>query len=395
MPEKMPVLPETIENNHESAESSRMALVGVFESNKLKIEDINKHSDKYLGSDDKLVVSNDIRDKFPGMDEHTKRIMQQQRNIIDMQNDLQEQNKGILRQLAETNKDNESSKFVINEIVKDGRFFFDYMDECLEILKKGDIPQTLKDIVERISSGKIEKPDYFIHAYILTELTPGISDDSEVERINKMTEDFFNGSDREIMLLSTMLKAAKAGGEKIDFETIRNLKLEKRIIGEKDENGEEIKLSEEEKGEMLKMAEKNYREVVYSDNHEAAEAVISDLKKELDEGLNGQMLYTLRFQDQLAAFVRFKKLNDNEVYAGSLNVHQEVNNLCIGKYFTDSVLPEVAKQFRIRAITRAQNPALSLYKKQGFIIDEGHSFEKNGEKYYNMVMERKRYDDSL
>lgn len=212
---------------------------------------------------------------------------------------------------------------------------------------------------------------------------------SNKKNIEKLLKDF-GESRAEIVMLSALLKTAKENGEKIVFEMIKNLKLDKRIIGERDENGEEVGLGEEEKEEMMKMVEKNYREAVYPDNKEAAKAVIADFKKELDEGLSGQMVYTLRFQDQLAAFVRFKKLNDQEVYAGSLNIDQEVNNLCIGKYFTDSVLPEVAKNFRIKAITRATNPAIPMYEKQGFQIDKDNPFSKHGEQYYNIVMERSR-----
>jgi len=208
------------------------------------------------------------------------------------------------------------------------------------------------------------------------------------EEVAKFISNLEN-SKTEILMLSALLKTAKENKVEINFEMIKNLKLEKRVIGEKDEKGEEIKLSEEEKEEMMKMVEKNYREVVYPDNKVAAEAVIRDFREELAEGLAGQIIYTLKFQGKLAAFVRFKKLNDEEVYAGSLNVDQEVNNLCIGKYFTGSVLPEVARQFRIRAITRANNPVIPMYKKQGFAIDKDNPFEKNGERYYNMVMEKK------
>ena len=213
-------------------------------------------------------------------------------------------------------------------------------------------------------------------------------DVNDIEAVMKLLRNL-EESKTEMIMLAALLKTVKENKEKIDFETIKNLALSKRVMGERNEQGEEVGLSGEEKEAMLKMVEKNYREVVFPDNKEAAEAVIADFKKELEEGFSGQIVYSLKFQNQLVAFCRFQKLSDTEVYAGSLNVDQEVNNLCLGKYFTNSVLSEVAKNYRIKAITRVNNPAITLYEKQGFIIDREHPFSKYGEQYYNMTMKKK------
>lgn len=254
--------------------------------------------------------------------------------------------------------------------------------------KISEIVDKIEEGVSDLASGEIKVDPNEVSLGLLERTHKIILDFSGKEKdTEKLLTDLEN-SQTEIILLSALLKTAKESEEPIDLETIKNLKLERRVIGERDENGEEIKLGEEEKKEMLAMVEKNYREVVFPDNPQAAAGVIADFKKELEKGLLGQMVYTLKFQGKLAAFARFKKLNDEEVYAGSLNVHQEVNNLCLGKYFTNSILPEVARQFRIKAITRADNPAITLYEKQGFAIDKAQPFEKYGETYYNMTMEK-------
>ncbi|MFA6047345.1 MAG: hypothetical protein WCV59_02110 [Parcubacteria group bacterium] len=381
---------KTIENKLGTNESRRLALIKTFEENEMKIRDLIENGEKHYISDEQLAINEDIQRWFPEANEQIKKTIQQEMIVMDKSGNLARNNKNILHQLAEINKDNKSSEFVLSEIKKDENFFFKYSEDCLEIFKKGDAFKTSKDIIDYISSKGLEKSEYFLYAYILTEIFQEINNAEEENRIKDLYERLEKDHHADIIMLSIMLKSAKAAGEKIDFEMIKNLKLERRVIGDNDENGQEIKLSEEEKEEMLKMVEKNYREVVFPDNPKAAEAVIGDFKKEMDDGLSGQIVYTLKFQDKLAAFCRFEKLNDEEVYAGSLNVDQEVNSLCIGKYFTGSVLPEMARQFRIKAITRVSNPAISMYEKQGLVIDRDNPFEKHGEQYYNMVMEKKK-----
>ena len=154
----------------------------------------------------------------------------------------------------------------------------------------------------------------------------------------------------------------------------------------------------------MKMVEKNYREVVFPKNPEAAEGVIKEFREELygPDNFHGQIVYTLKFQDRIAGMVRFdpnkEGLKEGEIYAASFNIHQEVNNTCLGKYLTNAALPEILKKYkRIKAITRADNPMAmhqdpnrpSPYENQGFVIDWEHPFEKNVETYYDMVMEKK------
>jgi len=403
MGEFMPVMPEKKENKLEAVDKDnrvfRTELENKFAENQKEIKSFR--DGYYFDGEDAVVIDDEYIKNF-SQEEHLKKateIFQKRTKKYEL---LFEEGRHMLIQLADL-YDKEAYKFVLGKMKKNRRIFLDYPEECLGILKKGDIPEVLKDITNYISSGKIKKSEYFMYSYILTELVPEIKsgdDREELEKIVQKTE----GANSEIFMLSMMLKSAKAAGEKIDFEMIKNLKLEKREIGDKDENNEGIKLSEEEKEEMLKMVEKNYREVVFKDNTEAAEAVIGEFRDELygPENFHGQILYTLKFQNQMAGMVRFNPnkegLQEGEIYAASFNVHREVMNTCIGKYLTNAALPEMLKKYkRIKAITRADNPMAtrkdpdkpSLYETQGFAIDRGRPFEKYREKYYNMVMEKK------
>lgn len=186
-------------------------------------------------------------------------------------------------------------------------------------------------------------------------------------------------------LLASMLKEAKAAGEKIDYETEKYLKLYEKPIGED--------LPDEEKVEILEMARDTYFNDVYKDNPEAAQRVIDDLEGELFgmDGLKSQRTYTLKYQGRVIAFCRFKPIErkPDELYAGSLNVYKDLQGLSVGRYFVRATLGKESKNHVIRAITRADNSVNEDYKKCGFVIDEKNPFEKNGVQYFNMAMDRR------
>ncbi|MDD3487316.1 MAG: GNAT family N-acetyltransferase [Candidatus Moranbacteria bacterium] len=187
----------------------------------------------------------------------------------------------------------------------------------------------------------------------------------------------------ETILLATILKEAKKSGEKIDFEMMKGLELVEKPVGED--------LSAGEKEEILAMARDNYSNEeygVYKNNPEAARSVIAELEEALD-GIKNQRTYTLKYQGKAVAFCRFQPIGGKpgEVYAGSLNVYPDVQKYCVGKYFAQKVLEKESRENVIRAITRADNPANGAYEKMGFVFED--AFEKNGEKYFNMRMDRR------
>jgi ribosomal protein S18 acetylase RimI-like enzyme len=201
-------------------------------------------------------------------------------------------------------------------------------------------------------------------------------DDSHVQKM--LAE--LSRSSTEIEVMASMLKAARHEGNDIEYSQIKNLELEEKEVG--------LDLDEKEKQEILEIARENYFSDIFKDNPEAAQGVITDLEKELDD-IKNQKAYILKYQGRVIAFFRFKLIAPNELYAGSLNVYKDLQNLSIGTHFLRATLEQESRRNVIRAITRSNNPAIGLYKKCGFTIDEENPFEKNGVKYFNMMMNRR------
>ena len=230
--------------------------------------------------------------------------------------------------------------------------------------------ETRRELLKR-AHGIIEK--------FYEKLEKGESGKAEIE---KLLSDIEN-SGIEIDLLSSMLKAAKTAKERVDFETVKFLDLYEKQTGED--------LPDEEKKEILELAKDNYFNDVYKDNSETAQGVIDDLEVELyGEGkMKNQRAYILKYQGKIIAFCRFAPLEEKpgEVYAGSLNVYKDLQNLCVGGYFVKTVLEKESRENVIHAITRADNPANETYGKLGFRFEE-QDFEKNGVKYFNIIMDK-------
>ena len=200
------------------------------------------------------------------------------------------------------------------------------------------------------------------------------------------TRDLFQeleGVKKEMILLASILKTAKQQGEPIDFEKIKGLKLERRILGEIKKDT----LSEEEKNELKDIVAKNYQEIFLQPgknfNPEAYQRVTKEFAVEL-ESPETQLAYILKYKDQIVSFARYKALSEHEVYGGSLNVSRDLKGLSIGKYFTQAAEGEISQQYDIRIKSRFENPANEMYQKNGFVIVGEHT-EKDGVKYYDMV----------
>ena len=184
----------------------------------------------------------------------------------------------------------------------------------------------------------------------------------------------------EIEILASTLKAAKQEGNDIEYSQIKNMELEEKEVGSD--------LDEKEKQEILEIARENYFSDIFKDNPEAAQGVITDLEKELDD-IKNQKAYILKYQGRIVAFFRLKLIGLNELYAGSLNVYKDLQNLSIGTHFLRAALDQESRRNVIRAIIRSSNPAIGMYRRFGFEIDEEKPFEKNGVKYFNMAMDRR------
>jgi len=177
----------------------------------------------------------------------------------------------------------------------------------------------------------------------------------------------------EVEILSATLKSAKEDGIKINPEIIQGLKIEKRADN----------LNEKEKKAIVKIFQDNYRKI-FADNPQAYQRVEDDFLKEL-ENLQNQMVYIMKFNNEVVAFCRFNPLSDSEVYGGSLNVTEEIQGLNIGGYFICNTLKEVSKNYDIIIKTRKDNPANEKYQKEGFVITGEHQ-ETDGVEYFDMLL---------
>ncbi len=204
----------------------------------------------------------------------------------------------------------------------------------------------------------------------MSEEMKGKNTDEIISRLDEMKT--------EIVLLQSFLQYAKEQGEKIDLEDLRNIRISRKEVG-KD-------LSEEEKREVVSMAEENY-EKIFAQNKKAFDSVMNDLKNDL-KNLSGQVAYSMKMEGKMLAFCKGKLLENGELYISSLNVRPEVQNYSLGILFLQKVIQELAKKYSIRAITREDNPANGSYKKLGFVFDE-NTFEKNGVRYFNILLPKK------
>jgi len=265
---------------------------------------------------------------------------------------------------------------VIELILKDEKMAFLHEDNVVSLFKKNQ-PLAIKKLLTAASTGKLDVGQM----YILIQPLADLIGNEECKRRMEKALTKLDKNNKDISTLAFILKAAKDAGEKIDWENIKELELDKKEIGSD--------LPQEEKEEVLAIAKENYLRDVYPDNLAAAKDVIENLEAELfgENGLKGQRTYILKYQGQIVAFCRFKPQGDGQLYAGSLNVEREVKNFCLGPYFLRQTLLEEARENDIVAITRANNPANKKYKELGFVFDS-KSFIKNGVEYYNITLSR-------
>ena len=202
------------------------------------------------------------------------------------------------------------------------------------------------------------------------------------EKIINLINDLEKGRS-EMLLLSSVLKTAKENGINISLDLIKDLSLESKFINSK----RGTILSEDEKKQTRKIVEENYSEIFLKDgekyNSEAYERIIDDFDREFNN-LEGQLVFILKYKDEVICFNKFKQTSNHEVYGASFNVLKEIQGLSIGKNFMQKTEEEVSKNYDIRIKSRKDNPANASYKRSGFEIVGEHT-EKDGVEYYEMI----------
>lgn len=261
------------------------------------------------------------------------------------------------------------------------RLIFKKASEIIDLAERKS--QELEDIIAAEDTGKTDISDIRFEllkkaASIITEFGQKISIGEKTE-IDSLLIDL-EKTKAEIILLASVLRSARKKDERINLSEIKNLKLEKREMRKSDG------LSHEEKEELLAICMHNY-EKVFKDNPRALARVINGFKNEL-ENLSGQTVFILKFQGQVVAFCRFKPMAEGEMYTGSLNVTKDVQGLSVGNYFITSSINEMARDYKIKATTRKDNPANGSYQKQGFVLTQEFR-EEDGTEYYEMQLDKR------
>ncbi len=161
----------------------------------------------------------------------------------------------------------------------------------------------------------------------------------------------------EVILLVATFKSAKAQGENIDWEKIRNFGLEIKDFG--------AEFDKETKQEMLFVAERNWRQ-----NEKLKDAVIAGFGDSLSNTEN-QKFYVLKYQGKIVSFVRFQKTESEKVlYAGSFNVDPEARGIGVGEEMMNRALVKEGKTHVLEATVSPRIIAGTCYvEKIGFVVD--------------------------
>lgn len=149
----------------------------------------------------------------------------------------------------------------------------------------------------------------------------------------------------EIILFASIFKTASQE-RPISFQEISETKLESKNSGD---------LTEAEKQEMI---------CIFRDNRQHyPPELLKESMGEFMKAINSadKEFHFLTHQDKLVSFLRFDKLKNGNLYAGSLNVRPEIKGSAIGSATLKAVLDRTAKNYEIEAVVYAQNPMTKHY----------------------------------
>ncbi len=175
----------------------------------------------------------------------------------------------------------------------------------------------------------------------------------------------------EILLFASSFKSATKNGE-IVFD---------KIPGIETSTVDPTAIRDEDKKEMERIFVANRPK--YSS--ELLKHTLEEFKSALDS--HDKEFHLLKFDGKIISFLRFDKLPDGNLYAGSLNVRPEARGSSIGSVILHQILDEKALQHDVEAVVYSKNPMLKHYTADfGFeIVEELPNFENTGELYYKII----------
>jgi predicted GNAT family N-acyltransferase len=164
---------------------------------------------------------------------------------------------------------------------------------------------------------------------------------------------------------------------------------------------EEVKLTDMEgahfeikDSSILNDVEKQSMKRIFTENRKGYPlALLKETLGEFEQALetSGHEFQVLRLNDEIIAFIRFDKLENGNLYAGSLNVRTEVRGSAIGSAMLHATLDKKAEEFDIEAIVYEKNPMLHRYiEDYGFeIVGEIENYKGTGQKFYKIEIKKR------
>jgi predicted GNAT family N-acyltransferase len=183
----------------------------------------------------------------------------------------------------------------------------------------------------------------------------------------------------EVFLFASTFKVLSAK-EKIDLTDLKGAYFEIK---------DSSVLTDEEKQPMLR---------IFAENRSGyPPGLFKETMGEFDRALQTQNheFHILRFNNEIVAFLRFDKLPNGNLYAGSLNVRTEVRGSAIGTAMLHATLDKKAEEFNIEAVVYEKNPMLHRYiEDYGFeITGEEENYKDTGQKFYKIKIKKGRKND--
>lgn len=210
---------------------------------------------------------------------------------------------------------------------------------------------------------------------LLVESSDAISNNKEENvLIGEELSKKLNNMKKSAILLGSVFKTVLKEGMKLDQikdVSIESINNENEIFRYKDE--------------LLRIFKEN--RINYPP--ELMKETLAEFEQALND-INNKEFYILKDKEDIIAFMRFDKLSDGNLYAGSLNTRSEIKGLALGGELLKKLLIEKSKDNNIEAVVFEKNPMVLKYTNgYGFkIVGEINNYKNTGQKFYKLEIKK-------
>jgi hypothetical protein len=177
-------------------------------------------------------------------------------------------------------------------------------------------------------------------------------EEPDIEQIESKLEGFA----KDTVLFASVFKSSFKENPELDPEVLRGVE----VAGQPTED-----LTEDEKRQILQIAATNWRSQA---SEEEADYVLRGLRKKLES--SDTRFYTLKKDDDIAAFLRFDELGQDEVYAGSFNVKPDMRGSALGEAMLRETISKESDHNTIKGHVSPNTLAGTAYvEKFGAVLD--------------------------